>query len=150
MANTLSKIFERLLLNQFMDYLKQNSLLNVYQFGFKEIKSATDAVITLTEIVCENMDQSRRTNALFLDLAKALNSISLEIFLKKLKCMVFQKCIESPKRFFRDHQQCVKLRNHFSDWITLNHGVPQGTVLRTLVFIFHINDFKNQINRNMI
>ena len=74
------KIFERLLLNQLTDYLKQNSLLNVYQFGFKEIKSATDAFITSTEIVCEDMDQSTRTNALFLDLAKALNSVSLEIF----------------------------------------------------------------------
>ena len=34
-TNTLSKIFERLLLNQFMEYLKQNSLLNLNQFGFQ-------------------------------------------------------------------------------------------------------------------
>ena len=97
-----------------MDYLEQNSLLNVYQFGFKEIKSATDVVITFNEVVCENMDQSRRTNALFLDPAKALNSISYEILKKKKKCMVFQKCIKSPKRFFkRPSTMCETSKSFF-------------------------------------
>ena len=49
----------------------------------------------------------------------------------------------------RDHQQFVKLQNHYSDWITLNHGVRQGTVLEPIILILYVNDFKNQINRNM-
>ena len=63
--------------------------------------------------------------------------------------MGFPKNASNLNDFVRDRQQCLKLQNFYSDWITLNHGVPQGTVFGPLVFIICVNDFKNQVNRNM-
>ena len=81
-TSTFAKVFERLLLNQLLEYLEKFALLNKKQFGFQCRKSSTDAVLYFIEKILGNM-QDNDTGAVFLDLAKAFNSISHEIFLKK-------------------------------------------------------------------
>ena len=79
---TIAKVFEGLLLNQLVEYLEKFALLNKKQLGFQSRKSSTDAVLYFIKQIMGNM-QCKDTGAVFLDLAKALNSISHEIFLKK-------------------------------------------------------------------
>ena len=76
-----AKIFERLLLTQMMDSIDKHKIINKQQFGLQKKKSATDAVLELVETVSANLDQSKETVAIFLDLAKAFKSISHNIFL---------------------------------------------------------------------
>ena len=44
-APTFAKVFERLLLNQLVEYLEKFALLTKKQFGFQSRKSSTDAVL---------------------------------------------------------------------------------------------------------
>ena len=81
---TFAYIFERLLLNQFVKYLEKFALLNKNKFGFQSGESSTDAVLYFIEKIIGNMEDND-TGTVFLDLAKAFNSISHEIFLKKAK-----------------------------------------------------------------
>ena len=74
-----------------MEFIDKHKFINKEQFGFQKKKSATDAVLELVETVSANLDQSKETFAILLDLAKAFNSISHNFFLKKLKCMVFPR-----------------------------------------------------------
>ena len=80
---TFAEIFERLLLNQLVEYLEKFALLNKKEFGFQSRKSSTDAVLYFIEKIIENLKNNNDTDAVFLDLAKAFNSISHEIFFKK-------------------------------------------------------------------
>ena len=74
-----------------MKFIDKHKIIHKEQFGFQRTKSATDAVLELVETVSANLDKSKETVAIFLDLAKAFNSFSHNIFLKKLKCMVFHR-----------------------------------------------------------
>ena len=75
------------------------------------------------------MDDNNNTGAVFLDLVKAFNSISLEIFLKKAEDFNFsQSTIFFLNSLLENRTQCVKPGNDLSDKITINHDVPQGTV----------------------
>ena len=81
------------------------------------------------EEIKRNMEDNNDTGAVFLDLAKAFNSISHEIFLKKAENFnLSQSTILLLKSFFENRTRCVKLGIDLSDKIIINHGVPQGTV----------------------
>ena len=41
---------------------------------------------------------------------------------------------------------CVKNGIAKSDWVVINHGVPQGTVLGPLIFILYVNDFSEAVS----
>ena len=83
------------------------------------------------------MEDNNDTGAVFLDLATAFNSISHKIFLKKSENFnLSQSTILLLKSFLENRTQCVKLGIDLSDKITINHGVPQRTVLGPLFFCY--------------
>ena len=76
------------------------------------------------------MEDNNDTGVVFLDVAKAFNSISHEIFLKKAENFnLSQLTILLLKSYLENRTECVKLGVDLSDKITINYGVPQGTVL---------------------
>ena len=66
-----------------MDFIDKHKILNKEQFGFQIKNSATDAVLELAETVSSKLDQSKETVAIILELAKAFNFVSHNIFHKK-------------------------------------------------------------------
>ena len=110
-------------------------------------KSSTDAVLELVETISSNLDRSKETIAIFLDPAKAFNSISHKIFLKKIEMYsFFKEAKELLFSFLANRRQKVKLNDMFSDFEIVNHGVPQGTVLEPLIFLLYVNDFSSNLN----
>ena len=110
-------------------------------------KLATDAGIELVEKFSSILDQSKETLAIFPDLAKAFNSISQNIFFKKTEMYGFSReAKELLFSFLGNRRQKVKLKGMFSDCEIVNHGAPQGIVLRPLIFLLYVNDFSCNIN----
>ena len=102
-----------------------------------DFKSSTDAVLLLIETLQENYDNFKISVAVFIDLAKAFNSLSREIFFKKIEAYGFsESAVDLFASFLKYRQQCVKINDVYSEWLETNHGVPQGTVLGPLVFLF--------------
>ena len=131
-----AKLFERILLNQVNEFIQKEKILNGTQFGFQKHSSSTDAVLHLIEALQETV---------FIDLAKAFNSMSHEIFLKKIEVYVFsESAVELFASFLINRQQCLKINGVYSELLETNHGVPQGAVLGPLVFLLYIIDFREK------
>ena len=79
--------------------------------------------------------------AIFLDLSKAFDTLNYKILLRKLKYYglgnVAYNLIEN---YLTNRQQFVKLGNVKSKLIYMLIGVPQGSILWSLLFNIYIND----------
>ena len=70
---------------------KKLKKINGTQFGFQKHKSSTDAVLHVIEALQGKYDKLKISVAFFIDLAKAFNSISHEIFPKKVEAYGFSE-----------------------------------------------------------
>ena len=120
--------------------------MNKEQFGFQNKQSSTAAVLFFTETVVKNHENGQNTAAIFVDLAKAFNSISHKIFLKKAESFNFSEpAVNLLRSFIEERSQCVKIGTEVAENIFVNHGVPQGTILGPLIFLSYVNDFSEKI-----
>lgn len=80
----LSKIFEKAMANRMSKYLSKFSLITPSQFGFQKDRGTCDAICTLTDYIYEKMNEKEHSVAVFLDLAKAYDTVNHSILLSKL------------------------------------------------------------------
>ena len=87
------------------------------------------------------MDKGLLTGAVFIDLKKAFDTVPHDGLLNKLFRYGIQ---DQPLSWFESYltnrTQSVSIENHLSSAANISSGVPQGSVLRPLLFIIYIND----------
>ena len=146
-TSALSKIFEKVIRNQMVEYLEKYNIISPIQFGFRAKFSTTDALLYATENIRSDIDNNKMVAAAFLDLSKAFDSISHEILLKKLAEYRFHDtAIAMIKSYLTNRTQRGVLQNTASDWINLYQGVPQGTILGPLLFNLYVNSMQKVID----
>ena len=118
---------------------KQNSLQK--KFGFLSKRSPVDV---LTELL-ENIHRLREKNVLahctLLDLSKAFDTLDHSILLDKSCRYGLRGKIEKLlKSYLKDRKQFIRYKGEPSSTKKFECGVPQGSVLRPLLFLIYIND----------
>ncbi|KAI3381283.1 hypothetical protein SNEBB_002555, partial [Seison nebaliae] len=71
----LSKIFEKCIAKQLMNYLEHNTILISTQFGFRKNKSTQDAMVQFTELLYSALDSKQHCISVFIDLQKAFDTV---------------------------------------------------------------------------
>ena len=69
------KIIEKLLYNQLIRHFENNTLLNPKQNGFRKLHNTSDTVFKLCYDLSNSMNRKHPTAAVFVDFAKAFDSI---------------------------------------------------------------------------
>ena len=81
---------------------------------------------------------------MYLDLSKAFDTVYYEILLYKLDYYGIRGHIcKWFRHYLSDRQQCVSINGTVSEYFHVQPGVPQGSILRPVLFLLYINDISN-------
>ena len=126
----LSKVLEKAVNFQLQQYLKKFGLQSPFQSGFRQYHSTESVVIYFTDEIRRNADAGRLTGALFVDLKKAFDTVPHKELVSKLERFGFsENSIFWFTNYLSNRYQVVSLGNDFSDFLTVENGVPQGSIL---------------------
>ena len=116
-------------------------MFSKHQFGFRQHFSTGLAIRQVFEGLLDNKDINKSLCAIFLDLAKAFDSINHQILLDILEHYGVRGVVHSLfKSYLENRKQCVSYKNVFSTFLLITAGVPQGSALGSFLFLVYTND----------
>ena len=138
---TFSKIFEKLMYSRISSFLTKHNILFEKQFGFRKNMSTELAVNTLLSNITNCFDKKEQGMCIFLDFAKAFDTVNHNILLKKLQYYGIRGiALDWFRSYLHNRMQCTEIGNTQSDLAFIRCGVPQGSILGPLLFLLYIND----------
>ena len=136
-----SKIMERAIHFQLMNYFEENKYLHKNQNGFRKNCSTLTAIHNVLRHVYDAYDSGLNTSCIFVDYKKAFETLDHEILLKKLKLYGFSNhSLAWMQSYLENRKHTVNCNNTISKETTVSYGVPQGSILGPSLFIIYVND----------
>ena len=115
-------------------------------------KHSTDTCLTLlNNNILNGIDRGLLTGMILIDLQKAFDTIDHEIFLMKLECMGFgRSTILWFKSYLNNRTFRVNIGDENSNPGKLKCDVPQGSILRPLIFLIYVNDMPQSVDGDLL
>ncbi len=148
----LSKILEKAVAKQLCDFLRNNSLFEDFQSGFRAHHSTETALVKVTNDLLIASDNGLVSVLVLLDLSAAFDTIDHHILLQRLEHLIGIKgtALSWFKSYLSDRSQFVHVHDESSMSAKVSHGVPQGSVLGPILFTLYMLPLGNIIRKHGI
>ena len=146
LTSHLIKVFEKVIRNKLVDFLRENGLLNGSQHGFTAGRSCLSQLLDHHNKILNILEDGLNVDSVYLDFAKAFDKVDHRIVLQKLSSLgVRGKVLLWIKSFLISRTQCVMVNGMLSQPCPVISGVPQGSVIGPLLFLVLLSDIDMDI-----
>ena len=138
-----SKIIEKVVHDQTMNYLMENNVLYRYQSEFRKNHSTDTSLSYSTDKILTGFDSGLLTGMILINLQKAFDTINHDILLKKMSALRFaDHSINWFQSYLSNRSFRVNVQGKYSCIAKFDCGVPQGSILGPLLFLLYVNGMK--------
>ncbi len=129
-----------------LSHLSQLSLLTTRQHGFLPRRSTVTNLLSAEETVTRWLDEGDTVDIVYLDFAKAFDSVNRRLLLTKSKCYgIAPSVINWIESYLRQRSFQVSVNGSLSQVAEAVSGVPQGSVLGPILFVIYVNDLTDNL-----
>lgn len=110
------------------------------QYGFRPGMGTGNALYSESIFIYNALDNSKKVTAIFLDLAKAFDTVNHHEIIKILPNFGLKNIsLNWFRSYLQNRKQIVKINDILGEEMEIKCGVPQGSVMGPLLSISYIN-----------
>lgn len=147
LCSILGKVFEKCILKYLNIFLSENNIITNLQSGFRTGDSTICQLIDISNDIVKALDSGKEVRVFFCDISKAFDRVWHTGLLVKLRAIgISGKLLLWFENYLSNRRNRVTITNGTSEWLNINAGVPQGSILGPILFLIYINDIVLDIN----
>ena len=148
----ISKITEKLVLNQIDSHLETQSLLEPNQSAYRKFHSTETALVKIQNDLLLEMDNRTCVVLILLDMSAAFDTISHSILLNRLntKFSITGNANKWLESYFTNRSQRVIIDGFLSDSVDIACGMPQGSILGPKGYPLYVTPIFNIANKHNV
>jgi len=147
LLDTIGKLFEKILLARILHEVSVRGLMRDEQFGFRPRHSTSLQLARLVESITRNFGEKRLTGAVFLDVAKAFDTVWIDVLLYKLTLLNFPSCIvHTISSYLRGRTFEASFQTATSYRRGMRAMVTQGGLISPVLFSVYVNDMPSLLH----
>ena len=148
--SVLSKMLERVVSRQLVNYLNINQLFPDRQSAYRAFHSTETVLADILSDILLAIDSGNFSLLSLLDLSAAFDTVDHDILLQRLHLSfgMSSTALEWMTSYLTGRQQCVRHAGSSSTATILTCGVPQGSVLGPILFLLYTADILSIISKH--